>query len=98
MVSLEQSAYTLFLFGINSFEASLFYGTPRASTCPCTAGREQPLDKAKQSSRCVCRRLKHYHVVFLNKNKFGGRKRESFGVTKICLRKRNGWIYSSNEC
>lgn len=85
VVSLEQSAYTLFLFGINSFKASVFYRTLRVSTCPCTGGREKPLDNATQLSRCMCRRLKRYHFIFLNKNKFGGRKCESFGVTKICL-------------
>lgn len=85
MVSLEQSAYTLFLPGINSFKASLSPKTVRVVTCPCAGGREKPLGNATQPSRCVCRRSTRYHFIFLNKNKFGGRKCESFGVTKICL-------------
>lgn len=85
MVSLEQSAYTLFLSGINSFKASLSPRTAGAVTCPCAGGREEPLGNATRSSRCVCRRSPRYHFIFLNKNKFGGRKCESFRVTKICL-------------
>lgn len=85
MVSLEQSAYTLFLFGINSFKASLFYRTPRGATCPRPGGGEKSLGNTTQLSQCMCRRWKRYHFIFLNKNKFGGRKCESFGVTKICL-------------
>lgn len=80
VVSLEQSAYTLFLPGINSFKAGL---SPkhRVVPCPCAGGREKPLGSSLSVPALDTLPFRIF-FFFFNKNKFGGRKCESFGVTQ----------------